>query len=750
MIFSPHRFLQIRTWFLLSLAFLFVGGLYLFYLDLKIRTKFEARRWNLPSRVYSDIFYLFPGQGISPQRVEEKLKRLAYKRVFASVKSAGEFSRRGSELQIYLHNFSYPSEEFAGFPVRLLFDEGHLKRLESIETGEGIKTLKLEPELIASIFDEKMEDRTVVSLEEIPEELTQAVVAIEDERFYSHYGVDPIAILRAVLVDLLHLKLVQGGSTLTQQLVKNFFLTQKKSFVRKFNELWMALLLERRFTKEEILEAYLNEIYFGQKGPVSVAGVQEAAALYFSKNASQLTLAESALLAGLIRAPGLYSPFRNLANAYDRRNFVLKTMYEKEIISESEFRKAKRESIVLASTPVSKTPLGAPYFVDFLRTKLKENYGDILTSEGLRIFTTLDAEAQEAAERILQNRLEEYEKSRPSLREPLGEGKKLEGCLVAIQPQTGSIRAYVGGRNYSESQFDHLSMARRQPGSAFKPFVYLAALMEGPWTLASIIEDKSFSIESGGEVWEPKNYDEEEHGLVTLREALEQSYNLATAKLAIEVGPDRIVDLAQQAGISTPLEPYPSIALGSFEVIPLDLARAYTIFPNNGIRPELIPFTRLVTRDGTVLEKKDLEMARVVPHDQAYLMNSALQGVIDRGTAQSAHLFGFSTLAAGKTGTTSDYRDSWFVGYSPDLLALTWVGYDDGTPTGLTGASGGLPIWVDFMKRFGRSEQKDFLATDRIILLNIDRQSGKRFRSGCKEKFEEAFILGTEPKERCR
>ncbi len=670
-----------------------VAGLYLFYLDLKIRTKFEAHRWNLPSRIFSDSYYLYPGQRLSPVALEAKLKRLAYKRVIGPAQNVGEFGRSGPAVSVYLHTFSYPSEEFVGFRTRVLFDEERVKEIENLETGEKLKMLRLEPELIASIFDEKMEDRTVVTLEEIPEELVQSVIAVEDERFFRHRGVDPIAILRALLTDILHLRIVQGGSTLTQQLVKNYFLTAERTVGRKINELIMALLLEGRFSKEEILEAYLNEIYLGQLGAVSIR--------------------------------------------------------DKGLITEAEFRKARKERITTA--PPARKPLGSPFFVDTLKGQLRESYGDLLASEGLRIFTTLDAEAQETAEGVVERRLQELERSRPAIKKLAAEGKFLEACLIAIDPQTGFIRAYVGGRDYSISQFDRCSMARRQPGSAFKPFVYLTALDEtGKWTAASLLEDRSFSVRSGGEEWQPKNYDETEHGTVTLREALEQSYNIATARLAIDIGLDRVVETAKRAGLTTPLDPVPSVALGAFEVVPLELAQAFTLFPNQGILSHPVSWTHLVTRDGVVLEKKSFKMERVITPERAYLMNSLLRGVIERGTGQAVRLLGMTGLAAGKTGTTSDFRDSWFIGYSPQLLTLVWSGYDDGTPSGLSGAAGALPIWADFMKKAAPSGDEDFIATEDILLLKVERASGKRWERRCGESFEEVFIRGTEPRQSCR
>lgn len=728
---------RVRNVFLLLLGLAVVLGLTLFYLDFKIRKKFEAHRWNLPSRVYSDSFYLYPGMKVGPVEVERRLERLSYKRTGREVRSMGEFSRAGSTVVVSLHHFVYPSDEFSGFLVRLEFSKETLESIRRLDTDEELKNLKLEPELIASIFDEKMEDRTLVPLAQIPDYLIRAVIAVEDERFYTHHGIDPIAILRAFLTDLLHLKAVQGGSTVTQQLVKNYFLTSQKTLVRKINEVLMAILLELRYSKEDILEAYFNEIYFGQRGPISVTGIEEASRLYFSKNASNLSLAEAALLAGMIRSPGEYSPFRNITKAYDRRNFVLKTMNAKELITPQEYGAARREKIAVA--PRNSRPFQAPYFIDFVQSELRTSYpSEVLKSEGLKIFTTLDLEAQEIAERALQRRLEELEEGRPKLKKLRSEGKYLEGAFIAVRPQTGAIRAFVGGRDYEKSQFNRVADAHRQPGSAFKPFVYLTALQEGQ-TLVSPLIDTSFSVRVPDGNWRPENYDKKEHGKVTLRQALEQSYNIATSRLAIDVGLEKVVATAREAGIESPLEPYPAMALGSFEVTPLELARAYTIFPNQGTKSEPIAITSVITREGVVLEKKGFRMKKVVSPEVAYLMNYALRGVLDRGTASSSRALGFTGLGAGKTGTTSEYRDSWFVGYTPDLLALTWVGYDDGTPTGLSGAAGALPIWTEFMKKVNPAGalRGDFPEPETIVKVK------------CGDSFEEAFLKGTEPKGRC-
>ncbi len=739
----------------------FFLGIFIFYvfsLNYKIHAKFESHRWNLPSRVYSDSFSLYPGQTLTPQQLEKRLERLHYKRVTGEAHGVGEFVQEAHEFQVYLHDFSYPSEEFVGFPVRITFQDRTIGELQRMDHAETLKRIKLEPELIASIFDEKMEDRTLVSLSEVPPTLIKGVVALEDERFYEHKGVDPRALVRALLTDVIHFRYMQGGSTLTQQLVKNYFLHSRKTLLRKMNEILMALLLERQYSKNEILEAYFNEIYFGQRGPVSVTGIQEASTLYFSKNVSQLTVGEAALLAGMIRSPGEYSPLNNLERAYDRRNFVLKTMLEQDKLTEPEYQAARQEKIV---TPKHfEEAHRAAFFVDYVQQELKRQYPpEVLQSEGIKIFTPLDMDAQEAAEQAVSSRLKALEAGRGLLKEQAAHGKLLEGLLLAIQPQSGFIRAFVGGRDFVRSQFDRIVDAHRQPGSTFKPFVYLTALQVGAeakegeerWTLVSPIEDKAFSVPGPNGVWSPQNYDKQEHGTVTLRQALENSYNLATSKLAQQVGLDTIVTTARKLGIESPLEAYPAIALGIFEVTPLELIRAYSVFPNQGIRSEPVAITSVVTREGMVLERKGIKMNRAISPDLAYLMNEALRGVVDRGTGAVARTLGYTGLAAGKTGTTSDYRDSWFVGYTPDLLALSWVGYDDGTTTGLSGSSGALPIWVDFMKQTNPpgASRVDFPATENIVLEKIAKSGGGLYRDSCGEPFEEVFLRGTEPTEYC-
>jgi penicillin-binding protein 1B len=743
-----------KNLFILSLAGLMILSLYLIHLDRVIVHRFEARRWNLPSRVYSDAFPLYNGRTVTLYDLKERLAYLGYRATNTTPTHFGEFLQVGGHFEIYLHSFAYPHEEFAGALISFDINGDKVFDLKKLESGETISLINIEPELIASIFDEKMEDRTFVKLPEIPRLLTDTTILIEDERFYKHHGIDPIGILRAFAVDVLHRGFEQGASTITQQMVRNFFLTLDKKVTRKVNEMLMSTVLEMRYSKEEILEVYLNEIYFGERDGVSVTGIQEAARYYFSKDVSQITPDEIALLVAVIKSPGLYSPFLKPDNCLERRNLVLKKMVEANLISHE-------DHLVAAQRPLPQRPkrdwiTHAPYFIDFVKKQLKETFSsDILESEGLRIFTTLDMNQQRAAEKSINDNLDRLEKERGTLKKNAEAGKHIEGALIALQPKTGFVRAYVGGRDFKTNQFDIVSQAKRQPGSTFKPFAYLAALdptrSTGSWTLSGILQDEPLALSTAPGKWTPQNYDKTFHGPVRLRTALENSYNVATVWLAEQVGFENVVDVAHQAGVESKLEPYPSIVLGSFEVTPLEMAEAYSTFANNGTRSKPVSVRRVVTTDGQVLEKKSISLEQVFEQNVIFILNMGLRGVMDQGTGASARSLGFTKIAAGKTGTTSDYKDSWFVGYTPDLLALTWVGYKENETTGLSGANGALPVWAQFMRSATETEpNKDFEATADIILVKIDPVTGLLYDPDCgPSPVDDFFIEGTEPKEFC-
>jgi penicillin-binding protein 1B len=739
-------------WYITLLLFMALVG-YLIYLNYVIGSRFEAKRWNLPSRIYSDTFALYPGQTTTVAELKTRLKNLGYRGKSQKPEQPGHFHQQDETFEIFLHNFEYPHENFKGFPVIFQIQNKTITNLRHLTTQEPITLTHLEPELIASIYDDNMENRTFVALNHIPRILTEAVILIEDERFYSHHGVDPIGILRALFKNISSGRVVQGGSTLTQQMVKNFFLTHEKTLLRKINEAFMAIIIDFRYSKEDIIEVYLNEIYFGQQGATSITGVQEASRYYFSKNVSQLTASEAAMLAGIIKAPGIYSPFVNKTKAKERRNLILKRLEANRVITKKTYQRALKQRLPRKSAKRQKTR--APYFIDFIRKQLKENFpASILKSEGLRIFTTLDMHWQRLAEKTVKEHLAKLEQGRPLLKKNKSKGLNLEGALIALQPKTGFIRAYVGGKNYYANQFDILSQAKRQPGSTFKPFAYLAAIdpeqTNPPFTAASMLVDEPIKMKTGASLWKPNNYDKKFHGLVRLRTALEKSYNVATVWLAGKTGLKKIVSAAQKAGMNEDLKPFPSLVLGAFEVTPLELAQAYTVFPNNGQQSKPIAIRRVITPDGRVLEKKSFETKKIFSHDAIYIMNKLMQGVMDHGTGVAARAYGFNKLAAGKTGTTSEYRDAWFAGYTPDILTLTWTGYKSNETTNLSGASGALPLWALFMKKVTEGKQyHDFTATENIVIVPIDNKTGLLYHRSCSERLDEYFIEGTQPTEYC-
>jgi len=679
------------------------GAWYLKQLEDTITVKFEGQKWFFPSKIYSDSYLLYVGINLRLDDLTDKLHRLGYYESAAAPKAKGEFRIQRSQgiVDVYLHDFDYPTERRGGVPVRISLQGSTVTRIENLASGKEIFDFELEPELVTGLYERIWKERKVVKLAEVPPIVVKAILATEDERFFSHHGIDPIGILRAMWVNLRTLSFQQGGSTLTQQLVKNFFLSDERTFSRKIPEAIMALIAERKYSKDTILENYLNEIYLGQRGSQGIFGVWEAAQFYFSKPLSDLTVGEAALLAGLIRAPNRLSPYRSTEAATKRRNVVLGKMLDDRIITRKQYETALAEK--LPQRALVKVSNDAPFYVDYLRRELDENYSNtVLTKEGLRIFSSLDLQLQRKAERALVEGLKKLEAAHPALRRK-GDDDSLEGAIVVVRPQTGEIKAMVGGRNYQKSQFNRVFQARRQPGSVFKPFVYLAALMFGGqsgtrYTPDTVVNDSQFTWNYDGQEWQPSNYNNEYFGAVTFRRALENSLNSATGRVAQDVGIRRVREIAHRLGIQSPLPAVPSLALGSAEVTPLEVAVAYSTLANGGVRTRPLAVKLVMDQNGKPLEKRDVRVEQVINPQLAYMMNYLLKGVLDRGTAVSARRMGFTRPAAGKTGTTNDYKDAWFVGYTPDLLAVVWVGFDGPSKLNLSGAEAALPIWTEFMK----------------------------------------------------
>ncbi|MGH7826383.1 MAG: PBP1A family penicillin-binding protein [Candidatus Binatia bacterium] len=732
------------------------GAWYLTRLEETVVAKFEGQKWRFPSKIYSDTHLLYIGMNLRLEDLWEKMRRLGYQETRGIPEKRGEYRYQKSRgiLDIYLHDFVYPAETFKGIPVRVSLLSTAISKIENGASGEEMFSLELEPELVTGLYDQIWQERRVVALSEVPPLLIKAILAIEDERFYSHFGVDPLSVLRAFIVNVRSGGVVQGGSTLTQQLMKNFFLDDQRTLRRKIKEALMALIVERKYSKNEILENYLNEIYLGQRGSQGIFGIWQASQFYFSKELSELSMGETALMAGLIRAPNRYSPYRSIEAATNRRNVVLAKMLDDQIISQKQYEAALKER--LPHRELIKVTNDAPFYVDFLRRELAERYShDVLTAEGLRIFTSLDLHLQRLAEKSLADGLKRLEEAYPALRRR-GEDDHLEGAMIVVRPQTGEIKAMVGGRNYQKSQFNRVFQARRQPGSIFKPFVYLAALMYGSeasgqkFSPATLVEDAPFTWTYEGQEWQPGNYNDEFLGIVTLRRALEKSLNAATARVAREVGIRRVRDVAHRLGIQSSLPAVPSVSLGAAEVTPLEIGVSFSTLANNGVRTQPLAVKQVMDSDGRVLQKQDVRVEKVLTPQMAFMMNHLMKGVLDRGTGDLARRSGFTRPAAGKTGTTNDFKDAWFVGYTPDLLAVVWVGFDNQSKLGLSGAQAALPIWTDFMKRATEGTPvTDFIPPPGISLVEIDPLSGQPSTPNCPQVLREAFIEGEEPTGTC-
>jgi penicillin-binding protein 1B len=711
---------------------------------------FEGKRWSLSSKVYAEPESLYPGLRLRLENLQASLERLGYRSV-QTLTNQGQYRIHAGHVDIALRAFRYPYRHEPARTIRVTFRRPVVQEIRDLQGDQPISVVDLEPQLVSEFFAPEREKRQLVKIGEIPPHLIQAVIAIEDRRFYTHRGVDWLGILRAFYRNVRAGGVTEGGSTLTQQLVKNFFLTPKRSFWRKGAEMIMALMVEARYSKTAILELYLNEIYLGQRGSISINGVGEAARLYFRKSVQELTLAEVALMAGLIRAPHLYSPYKHLERAQERRNRVLTAMLDAGYLSPEACQRAMRAPLHVET--VSLEVNRAPYFVDLLREQLLQRYSiEDLTTNNLTIFTSLDLRLQEVAQRVLEAGLMRVDGHLGKA----AEGREAQGALIALQPQTGYIRALVGGRDYVTSQFNRVTQARRQVGSVFKPIVYAAALEsafrrgEPAVTALTRVEDVPTTFIHNGQRWSPQNYSGRYLGWVGPRSALEQSLNVATVKFAERIGYETVARYARRMGLQGKLEPLPSLALGAFEASPWDVAQVYAVLANHGLRASPFSIREVMTADGRVLEKHHIGVETALQPATAFLVTDFLAGVFERGTARSARRSGFHWTAAGKTGTTDEGRDAWFAGYTPDLLVVVWVGYDDNRPLGLTAAQAALPIWVDFMKEvLGGRPSQPFHPPPGVMQVTVDPASGEVAHAGCPTRVTEVFIAGTEPKTFC-
>ncbi len=634
-------------------------------------------------------------------------------------------------------------------------------------TGQAgqLAAYELEPEMITALFDAgQRSKREIVKYDQIPKVMVNAVLAIEDRRFFEHGGVNFVRVAEAVLGDVIHQRREQGGSTLTMQLSRGFFLTPKKTIKRKLTEMLIAEELEHKFTKEQLFEIYANWVDLGQRGSFSINGFAEASQSYFNKDLKDITLPEAALLAGLIQRPSYLSPYRHPERALERRNLVLDSMVETHAITPEQAQKAKATPLKLAPPNVEASD--APYFVDLVRDSLIGKLDERqMNDESYRIYTTLDPDLQKAAAQAVDMGMklvdEQVNKRRTKRVKVNGKwenqiqpGQAAQVALVAMNPHTGEVLALVGGRNYAFSQLDH-AVSKRPTGSIFKPFVYAAAMntaLAGDTpvlTPTTIVDDEPTTFAYGDEIYEPRNYKEEYHGEVTASYALAMSLNNATVKLAEQVGYDKVADLARSAGISS-VKATPAMALGSYDATPLDMAGAYTVFANAGerISPMLVNSVR--NADGDVVMDFKTDHRTVLDPRVAYVMTNMMEGVVNFGTAYEVRQMGFTSPAAGKTGTS---HDGWFAGYTSNLLCIVWVGFDDYSELHLSGAQTAAPIWAEFMKKATAlpqySDAKPFAQPSGVVDVQLDKQTNRLATPSCPDDYNAAFIAGTEPQQTC-
>lgn len=744
-------------------ALSFLAGLWaagwLIDLDRVVVSRFEGRRFAVPSRVYAAPIVIYPGADWQRLDLAGWLTRMGYReQLEAGPLAVGHYRWVPGRLRVHLRGFDHPELPEPNRKVELRLAQGRVSEMRD-DRGRAVDVVALEPEPISSFYGDDREQRDLVDIDLVPSHLVDAITAIEDRRFEEHHGIDPVRIAGAMLANLRAGGIRQGGSTLTQQLVKNFFLTPERTYRRKLTEAAMALMVEARYDKRQILEAYLNEIYLGRRGSTAIHGVGEAARFFFGKRVADLAVDESALIAAVIASPNALSPHRHPERAKKRRDLVLDLMESQGRISPELAERARARPISLAAVTLESGH--DRYFLDALAKQLPEVYDpSLLTVEGLRIYSTLDPIVQRAAVLSLQAGLEALE-ARLAPAEAAGEGAPegaerplLQGCLLAMRPQTGEILALVGGRDYARSQFDRCTMARRQAGSAFKPVLYAAALspQSGPLvTLASRLEDEPLLIETPDGPWEPVNYDKRFRGPVTVREALERSLNVPAARLGQAVGVGRIVEMARRLGIESDLPPVPSLALGTAEVSPLEMAVVYATFANGGLRPTPRSFIGLLDDRGVGQEQWPLEGAqRVLDPGTAFLTTSLLEGVVDRGTAAGLRARGLKGPLAGKTGTTDEEYDLWFVGFTPELVAVVWVGFDEPRAIGVPSSRGALPIWADFVSRVtGERVRGAFVRPSGVERIEIEPETGARALRGCPSRRVEYFLEGTGPERTC-
>ncbi len=728
----------------LIIALIVFLAMYTYKLDAEIVSKFEIRRWDVPATVYSRPLVLSADSVVSASDLEYWLGKLNYDP--KDTGNTGSYSKKGNSYTIHTRGFDYGDGDIdPKQTIKISFSGNKLADLQStVPNSDGM--IRLEPINIGGIYPESNEDRIILNKDEIPEQLTDALIATEDRNFYEHYGVSLRGTARALLSNVRGGS-TQGGSTITQQLIKNFYLSSERSLKRKVNEALMALLLERHYSKQDILLTYLNEINLGQNGNRSVNGFGLASQFYFNKPLSELRLDQYALLVGIAKGPSYYNPRKYPKRAQDRRDTVLHNMLVMGKIDQQSYDDALKYPI--DDTYITKTPTIAksqfPDFFDAVQRELKRYYKDQdLRTAGLRIISTLDPIAQHSADQAMKTQLVRLRKSNKAT-------ANLQGALVSADPKTGELVAMVGSGD-EFTGFNRAIDAKRQVGSLLKPVIYLTAIQSGKYNLASTVKDEPVSYPSGGKPWTPKNYSGRSYGDVPLMTALANSYNQSAVNVGMEFGITTFKKQLHQLGIRDDVPDYPSVLLGAVDLSPMDMLGMYQVFASGGYHTPIHSIKQVINEKGEVLQHIDdyIQTTQRIPPEAMFVTNYALSQVIKEGTAKDALSLGSQLNLAGKTGTTNDARDAWFAGFSGNYVSVVWVGRDDNKPIGLTGGKGALPIWTDYMRRLSlapvRLGEND-VPSDKVTWAWLENGTGKLSEAGCGGAIYVPLLTEFTPKE---
>lgn len=713
-------------------------SIYLVRLDTIIRDKFEGNRWDIPAKVFARPLELYANAPVTTNDFEQELKLLGYSKKDSYEKS-GSYVVQNNSYYVHTRGFDYGDSVDPEQILQVSFNEDTVADIKATKpSSTGIA--RLEPMLVGGIFPQHNEDRVLIKLNKVPKTLIEALVATEDRNFYHHHGISFRGTARAIVSNITGGKR-QGGSTLTQQLVKNFYLSPEKTLKRKVNEAFMSLLLEFHYSKDEILEAYLNEVNLGQNGNYSINGYGLASQFYFGLPLRELNIAQQAYLVGLVQGPTLYNPWKNPEGAKKRRDIVLNNMLVMGYLTQEEYERETARPLNVVKKPTT-GPSKFPDFLDIVRRQLKKEYQESdLTNQGLRIFTTLDPIAQTKVQNSFRDTVSRLANANPSRL------KNLQGAVLVTQPENGELIAAVGSTQ-DFTGFNRAIDAKRQVGSLLKPIIYLSALESGRYTWASQIEDSPISIPvDGNKSWTPKNYSGGGHGYVPMVQALAHSYNLSAVRLGQEFGLSTFKNQLTKFGVESNIPNYPSIFLGAVDMSPMEVMSIYGNFATGGFKYPTKAIRSVVDADGRLLQRYSLNVQQTIDPSSAYILNYGLQQVMSSGTGQSAYGSLSSELKlAGKSGTTNDTRDSWFAGYSGNHLAVVWLGLDDNKVTGLTGSSGALPVWTNVMKQL-RQKPVNLRQTDNVQWQWIDSESGQLSAQGCANSFYIPLLRNSVPRQ---